>query len=30
LTGDRERMAFMFDHDDLMPKSTAKTRRIAA
>jgi transposase len=30
LTGNRERMTFMFDHDDLMPKSTAKTRRIAA
>ena len=30
LTGDRERMSFMFDHDDLMPKSTAKTRRMAA
>lgn len=30
LTGNRERMTFMFDHDDLMPKSTVKTRRIAA
>lgn len=30
LTGNREQMGFMFDHDDLMQKSTAKTRRAAA
>jgi transposase len=30
LTGSRERMGFMFDHDDLARKSPAKTRRKAA
>jgi transposase len=30
LTGRRERMAFMFDHDDLMQKSPAKPGRKAA
>jgi transposase len=30
LTGHRERMGFMFDHDDLMQKSTAKTHKRAA
>ena len=30
LTGDRERMSFMFDHDDLMQKSRAKQRKLAA
>jgi transposase len=30
LTGDREKMRFMFDHDDLMQQSTSKTRRRAA
>jgi transposase len=30
ITGNRERMGFMFKHDDLMQKSTAKPRRIAA
>lgn len=30
LTGNRERMGYMFDHDDLMQKPTAKTRRVAA
>lgn len=30
LTGSRERMGFMFDHDDLQPKSKAKTKKTAA
>lgn len=30
LTGKREQMSFMFDHDDLKQKSTAKTRSKAA
>jgi transposase len=30
LTGDRSRMGFMFDHDDLIPRKQTKTRRIAA
>jgi len=30
LTGDRERMGFMFDHDDLVQKSTPRHRKIAA
>lgn len=30
LTGNRERMGFMFDHDDLMQKMPLKTRRVAA
>jgi transposase len=30
LTGDRSRMGFMFDHDDLFPRKQAKARRIAA
>jgi len=30
LTGNRERMTFMFDHDDLMQSMTAKTRKPAA
>ena len=30
LTGDRERMGFMFDHDDLVQKSTPQHRKIAA
>jgi transposase len=30
LTGRRDRMGFMFDHDDLKPKSRRKTKRKAA
>jgi transposase len=30
LTGDRSRMGFMFDHDDLILRKQTKTRRIAA
>jgi transposase len=30
LTGNRSRMGFMFDHDDLIPRKQTKTRRIAA
>jgi transposase len=30
LTGCRERMGFMFDHDDLIPRSKRKTRQKAA
>jgi len=30
LTGDRSRMGFMFDHDDLLPRKPTKTRRNAA
>ena len=30
LTGDRERMGFMFDHDDLVPKPQRLQHRIAA
>jgi hypothetical protein len=30
LTGDRERMRFMFDHDDLLQKSPRQHHKIAA
>jgi hypothetical protein len=30
LTGDRSRMRFMFDHDDLISRKTNVTRRKAA
>jgi hypothetical protein len=30
LTGNRERMGFMFDHDDLMQKPPRKPQKIAA
>src|SRR2546430_13584221 len=30
LTGDREHMGFMFDHDDFVPKSPGKHQRFAA
>jgi len=30
LTGDRSRMSFMFDHDDLIPRKPTETRRKAA
>jgi hypothetical protein len=30
LTGNRERMGFIFDHDDLMQKSPQKQHNIAA
>jgi transposase len=30
LTGHRDRMGFLFDHDDLIPKNTRTSRRLAA
>lgn len=30
LTGRRDRMGFMFDHDDLIPKTSSQIRRLAA
>ena len=30
LSGHRDRMGFMFDHDDLLPRNSRQTRRLAA
>jgi transposase len=30
LTGRRDRMGFLFNHDDLIPKNSRQTRRLAA